>query len=261
MPSSSGMRQIMLWLSVLALSTAQADDCILHLGFNDEPIPPYIERSVPSAGPQGSAFVLVDLAAHQIGCQIVWQPLPILRVLHATSLGDVDGALFYSWTAERARTLIYPQRDEQLDQTRRIATLNYVLYRQRGSAVEWDGVQLRPEGCAVGYNEGWSIIEYLKQHAMTPHTGKGAGPLLKLLAKGRLCAYATLEEAGDAAIAAQPGRFEKMSPPLARKDYYLLFNPAYYRANQSQVEALWTRIGELREQQATVESKRHSESN
>ena len=78
---------------------------------------------------------------------------------------------------------------------------------------------------------------------------------LKLLAKGRLCAYATLEEAGDAAIAAQPGRFEKLSPPLARKDYYLLFNPAYYQAHQSQVEALWRRIGELREQQASPESK------
>ena len=59
----------------------------------------------------------------------------------------------------------------------------------------------------------------------------------------------------DAALAAQPGRFEKMSPPLARKDYYLLFNPAYYQAHPSQVETLWNRIGELREQQAALESE------
>ena len=245
------------WLvwGVLSPSLALAAECQIHLGFNSEPIPPYIERSVPSAGPQGTAFALVDLAAHQTHCRLVWQHLPTLRVVHATELGDVDAALFYSWTAERASKLRYPMHHGQLDPRRRLASLNYVLYRRLDSDVRWDGAQLHPKGCAVGYNEGWSIVDYLKQHQITPHPGKGAEQLLKLLAKGRLCAYATLEEAGDAALAAQPGRFEKMSPPLARKDYYLLFNPAYYQAHSSQVEALWNRIGELRKQQAALESE------
>lgn len=254
------MRVGLLVWGVLSPAVTMAAECQIHLGFNSEPIPPYIERSVPSAGPQGTAFSLVDLAAHQTNCRLVWQHLPTLRVLHATELGDVDAALFYSWTAERASKLSYPMLHDQLDPRRRLATLNYVLYRRLGSDVRWDGTQLQPKGCAVGYNEGWSIVDYLKQHHISAHPGKGAEQLLKLLAKGRLCAYATLEEAGDAAIAAQPGQFEKMSPPLARKDYYLLFNPAYYQAHQSQVEALWTRIGELREQQTATESKRPSES-
>ena len=245
------------WLvwGVLSPSFALAAECQIHLGFNSEPIPPYIERSVPSAGPQGTAFALVDLAAHQTHCRLVWQHLPTLRVVHATELGDVDAALFYSWTAERASKLRYPMHHGQLDPRRRLASLNYVLYRRLDSDVRWDGAQLHPKGCAVGYNEGWSIVDYLKQHQITPHPGKGAEQLLKLLAKGRLCAYATLEEAGNAALAAQPRRVEKMSLPLARKDYYLLFNPAYYQAHSSQVEALWNRIGELREQQAALESE------
>ena len=255
------MRVGLLVWGVLSPAVTMAAECQIHLGFNSEPIPPYIERSVPSAGPQGTAFSLVDLAAHQTNCRLVWQHLPTLRVLHATELGDVDAALFYSWTAERASKLSYPMLHDQLDPRRRLATLNYVLYRRLGSDVRWDGTQLQPKGCAVGYNEGWSIVDYLKQHHISAHPGKGAEQLLKLLAKGRLCAYATLEEAGDAAIAAQPGQFEKISPPLARKDYYLLFNPAYYQAHQSQVEALWTRIGELREQQTVTESKRPNESN
>lgn len=255
------MRVGLLVWGVLSPAVTMAAECQIHLGSNSEPIPPYIERSVPSAGPQGTAFSLVDLAAHQTNCRLVWQHLPTLRVLHATELGDVDAALFYSWTAERASKLSYPMLHDQLDPSRRLATLNYVLYRRLGSDVRWDGTQLQPKGCAVGYNEGWSIVDYLKQHHISAHPGKGAEQLLKLLAKGRLCAYATLEEAGDAAIAAQPGQFEKISPPLARKDYYLLFNPAYYQAHQSQVEALWTRIGELREQQTATESKRPNESN
>ena len=245
------------WLvwGVLCPAVTMATECQIHLGFNSEPIPPYIERGVPSAGPQGTAFALVDLAAHQTNCRLVWQHLPTLRVLHATELGDVDAALFYSWTAERASKLSYPMLHDQLDPRRRLATLNYVLYRRHGSDVRWNGIQLTPQGCAVGYNEGWSIVDYLKQFNMTPHSGKGAEQLLKLLAKGRLCAYATLEEAGDAAIAAQAGQFDKLSPPLLRKDYYLLFNPGFYQANQPVVEALWDHIGTLREAQNTSESK------
>ncbi len=242
-------------LTMLLATPVMANDCRITIGYNDEPIPPHIERNVPSAGPQGTAFALVEQAALQSGCQIVWQHLPTLRVLHAANIGDVDAALFYSWTLDRASKLSYPMRNGQLDSDRRLATLNYVLYRQRGSAVEWDGAQLRPEGCAVGYNEGWSVSEYLKQFQMNAHAGKGADALLKLLAKGRLCAYATLEEAGDTAIATRSDQFEKLSPPLARKDYYLLFNPRFYHALQPQIEALWDRIGELREQQATTESK------
>ncbi|MFC3912041.1 hypothetical protein ACFOSS_00980 [Pseudaeromonas sharmana] len=236
---------------LLTVLTVDAKECLLHLGFNDEPIPPYIERSVPSAGPRGTAFALVDLAAHQVGCQIFWQPMPSLRVLHDAIGGEIDGALFYSWTTERARQLVFPMRHGQLDPGRRLATLNYVLYRRLGSNVQWNGVQLTPQGCAVGYNEGWSVVDYLSQFRMNAHAGKGAEALLKLLAKGRLCAYATLEEAGDAAIARQSGQFEKLSPPLLRKDYYLLFNPTYYQAHQAEVEALWSRIGALRESLAT----------
>ena len=82
------------------------------------------------------------------------------------------------------------------------------------------------------------IVEFLQQHKISSHPGKGPGQLLKLLAKGRLCAYATLEEAGDTAIAAQTEQFEKLAPPLARKDYYLLVNPHFYHALQPQIEAL-----------------------
>lgn len=246
---------VFLGLTTLLTMPVAAHECSITIGYNDEPIPPHIERNVPSAGPQGTAFVLVEQAAKQIGCQIVWQHLPTLRVLHAATIGDVDAALFYSWTSERASKLSYPMRSGQLDPDRRLATLNYVLYRQRGSAIEWDGTQLRPEGCAVGYNEGWSIVEFLQQHKISSHPGKGPGQLLKLLAKGRLCAYATLEEAGDTAIAAQTEQFEKLAPPLARKDYYLLVNPRFYHALQPQIEALLDRIGELRAEQDSAESK------
>lgn len=241
------------WLLLMS-APLPAQECWLTIAYNDEPIPPYIKRDVPSAGPQGESFALVDLAAHRLGCQIHWQRLPTLRVLHDVTLGEVDAALFYSWTPERGQTLRYPQRDGKLDPARRLARLNYVLYRKQGAAVSWNGEQLQPRHCRVGYNAGWSISLYLEERQLNLHPGDGAMQLLRLVHKERLCAYATLDAAGDAAIAAWPGQFEKMQPPLLTKDYYLPFNPGYYQRHPERVEALWQQIGVLREAGATTVS-------
>lgn len=231
----------------LLCTQAQAA-CLITLGYHDEPIPPHIERAVPSAEPQGRAIELVTQAARELGCLIVWQRLPNLRVLHATIHEQSDGALFYSWTKARSQQLIYPQKDGHLDVSRRLATLNYVLYRRQGSDVDWDGKTLTPHACVVGFNEGWSIGSYLDERGI-PHSGANDSEHnLKRLEKGRICAYATLEESGDAAIAHFPGRFEKLPISLLRKDYFLVFNPFYYRQHSQQVEQLWNKIGRLREQ-------------
>ena len=248
-PASTSARSTLLPLLCAGLLFAQAQAaCLITLGYHDEPIPPYIERAVPSAEPQGSAIQLVTQAAREQGCLIVWQRLPNLRVLHATIHEQSDGALFYSWTKARSQQLIYPQQDGRLDASRRLATLNYVLYRRQGSDAHWDGQTLTPHACVVGFNEGWSIGSYLHERGI-PHSGAtGSEHNLKRLDKGRICAYATLEASGDAAIAHFPGRFEKLPIPLLRKDYFLVFNPFYYQQHRPQVEQLWNKIGQLREQ-------------
>lgn len=222
-------------------------NCRYTIGYNDEPIPPYIERNQPSSGPLGSAFTLVNNAAKRLGCQIRWQYLPNLRVLHDASLGSIDGAIFYAWTPEREQALVYPKRQGTVDKERRVATLNYVLYHKKGSEVYWNGSRLQPHSCHIGFNEGWSIGVDLKERGMHGESGKNTEQNLKKLDKGRICAYATLEEAGDAAIANFPGRpFEKLLTPLSRKEYYLIFNPEVYRQQSQVIEQLWDEIGRER---------------
>jgi polar amino acid transport system substrate-binding protein len=241
----------------LLLAQAQAE-CLITLGYNDDPIPPYIERPVPSAGPQGCAIQLVTQAARELKCLIVWQRLPNLRVLHETIHQQTDGALLYSWTGERSKALVYPQRNGALDASRRVTTLNYMLYRRQGSNLDWDGQALTPAACVVGFNRGWSIGSYLDEQAIPHSSGNDSEHNLKRLEKGRICAYATLEESGDAAIAHFPGRFEKLPIPLLRKDYFVVFNPFYYQQHSQQVEQLWNKIGQLRD---SALSPRKTESN
>lgn len=51
-----------LWLLALIPLSSWAS-CRFIIGYNDEPIPPYILRNQASAAPQGSIFTWVDVAA------------------------------------------------------------------------------------------------------------------------------------------------------------------------------------------------------
>ena len=223
--------------------------CHYTIGYDFAPIPPFINPP-DSEGHRsaGSAIDLVSQAASVLGCSIHWQPLPNMRVFHLLSNNQIDGAILYSWNPERDQLYIYPKRDGKVDSERRIATLNYVLYRKKGSTLQWDGLTYTQLSCPIGFNEGWSIGADLDHHGVMVESAKDAEQNLKKLEKGRICGYATLEEAGDSAIAHYPGAlFEKLSVPFSRKEYYLLFNQTFYRNHSQQIETLWSQIGKLRD--------------
>lgn len=222
--------------------------CNYRIGYDVAPIPPFIyapgDNSHHSAG---LAIDLVTQAAAKQGCDISWLPLPTMRVFHLLANGQLDGALFYSWNPERDKLYIYPKQDGKVDSERRIVTLNYVLYKKKGSPLQWDGHSYAQLSCPIGFNDGWSIGADLAAHGITIESAKDAEQNLKKLEKGRICGYATLQEAGDSAIARYPDAiFERVPAPLSRKEYYLLFNQHFYHQHQRQIETLWKQIGELR---------------
>ena len=223
--------------------------CHYTIGYDFAPIPPFINP--PDNEGHASADIAIDLvsqAASELGCSIHWQPLPNLRVFHLLANGQIDGALFYSWNPERDQLYAYPKQGNKVDSERRIATLNYVLYKKKGSPLQWDGHTYTQLSCPIGFNEGWSIGADLAQHGVLVENAKDAEQNLKKLEKGRICGYATLEEAGDSAIARYPeALFEKLPLPLSRKKYYLLFNHTLYLKQRQSIEALWSQIGRLRD--------------
>ena len=233
---------------LLALLPLQSQAlCSLTIGYGEEPIPPFINQTdtVPPPEP-GRSISLVTRAANNMGCQIHWLVLPNMRVLHATQNGQLDGALFYSWDAERDKLFIYPKQQGVVDTRRSLATLDYMLYKRADSPLTWDGHDYRRLTCLIGYNKGWSIGADLADHGVRVESAKSAGQNLKKLEKGRICGYATLEQAGDDAIAHYPGQpFAKLPLPLTRKAYYLIFNSKSYQRHTPRIEALWDEIGRL----------------
>lgn len=231
-----------------AIPLSSSAHCNYRIGYDAAPVPPFIYA--PGDADHHSAGLAIDLvsqAAAELGCTINWQPLPNMRVFHLLSNNQIDGALFYSWNPERDKLYVYPKREGKVDNTRRITTLNYVLYRKKGSTLQWDGHTYTQLSCPIGFNEGWSIGADLALHGILVESARDAEQNLKKLEKGRICGYATLEEAGDSAIALYPDAvFEKLPTPLSRKEYYLLFNQPAYQSHKAQIETLWDHIGELR---------------
>lgn len=224
--------------------------CSLTIGYGADPIPPFIHKpdSTQHHSP-GESILLVTQAAKNIGCQIHWLALPNMRVLHATQNGQLDGALFYSWNAERDKHFIYPKQQGVVDTRRRLATLDYMLYKRTDSQLTWDGHTYQQLTCLIGYNEGWSIGADLTRHGVAVESAKSAEQNLKKLEKGRICGYATLEQAGDDAIAHYPvNLFAKLPIPLTRKEFYLIVNPGSYQRQTPRIEALWDEIGRLSEE-------------
>ena len=240
-------RNLLLFFLLALLPLRSLAHCSLTLGYGAEPIPPFINKpdSAHRNAP-GESILLVTQAANNIGCQIHWLALPNMRVLHATQNGQLDGALFYSWTAERDKLFIYPKQQGVVDTRRSLAALDYMLYRRADTPLTWDGHDYRQLTCLIGYNEGWSIGADLVKHGVQVESAKSAEQNLKKLEKGRICGYATVEQAGDDAIAHYSGHpFAKLPIPLTRKAFYLILNPKSYQRQTPGIEALWDEIGRL----------------
>ncbi|MES2127489.1 MAG: hypothetical protein V4463_09480 [Pseudomonadota bacterium] len=129
-------------LSALFLACHATLACELEFAYLNQPSLPFISASAPDEALPGLAVDLVRAAAASIGCTARFVRRPGKRVLAETAAGLHAGALMYSLNDERARKLVFPMADGKLDAERRMARLNYYLYRPVGAALDWDGKRL-----------------------------------------------------------------------------------------------------------------------
>jgi polar amino acid transport system substrate-binding protein len=172
------------------------------------------------------------------------------RVLRSVELGEVDGAILFSFDAERGRLMTYPMKGEQPDATRRLATLSYYLYRRRGGSINWDGTTLsNPENLTVGINAGFAIADMLAHLGIKLEDVQTTEQNLGKLRLGRIGAYAMQEHIADPAIKQKhlENEIEKLPAPLATKHYYLTFSHKFYAAHPEIAEKIWSAIAEQRD--------------
>jgi len=236
-------------VALLMGTAAQAQQsCVIRLAYNEVAAPPYYfgdrGKTPPNPGP---AIELVDLAAKQLGCQITWQRKPLKRIIRELEANAIDATLALSYSKERTRFWVYPLKGEVPDASLALWTLSYHFYVKRGSTLSWDGQQFNRPPRRVGANAGYSVVSDLAKLGLVAEEAPGDLNNLGKLVHERIEAYAGQSLFVDQ-LREQPEfqGLERLEPPIVRKDYFLVFSHAYYRANPDTVNKLWRLIPELK---------------
>jgi polar amino acid transport system substrate-binding protein len=196
------------------------------------------------------AVEIVSLAAAQAGCTVHLTRLSNLRALRAVESGENDGAILFSYDAERGRLMTYPMKGDQPDAARRLATLSYYLYRRKGGSINWDGVTLsNPENLPIGINTGFSIADLLTRFGARLDEVQTTEQNLGKLRLGRIGAYAMQEHIADPVIRQMhlENEIEKLPVPLSTKNYYLAFSHKFQAAHPDVAEKIWSIIADQRD--------------
>ncbi|HSY30180.1 MAG TPA: hypothetical protein VK832_21885 [Burkholderiaceae bacterium] len=250
--SISSMFRVHLLAGFVALLLAPASfACEVSLAYGDSPSAPFVvggNLAIPAK--PGIVIEIVKAAVIDAGCTVKLTRLPGQRVLRAMEIGDFDGAIMFSHSAQRARAMDYPAKDGTPDSARRLVTLRYFLYRRKGDQISWDGAILNnPGGLPIGINYGYSIGELLVKLGSRTEEVKTTEQNLGKLRLGRIAGYAMQEHIADAMIQSlhYENEIEKLPVPLSTKDYFLTFSRMFYLAHPELAEKIWTLIGEKRD--------------
>lgn len=234
---------------LLATGTARAAET-MRIAYEDRAQPPYYfgDGAVVDPVAPGIAVELIKMAAAQAGIEVQFLRMPWTRCLTSLQKGEVDAIFNSSYKEDRLVYGLYPLHDGKADAARRTTTMSYILYRLKGSTVGWTGSAFTNLNGAVGVPAGFSIMDDLSKMGVKVEGGPETGANFRKMIAGRLAAVAAQDVSGDALLASgQFPQVERVTPPLATKDYFMQISHQYYAAHHDLAERLWSAIGSLRE--------------
>jgi len=235
-----------LGLALTGPSWAQGNAGELLLCAEDENSYPWLLRDG-----SGLNMLMVQRVGQRVGLAVKVELQPWRRCLQSLQENRVDGAFKASFKPERMKIGAYPMRAGQPDASRAMLDESYHLYRLKGSAVGWDGVQVSQLDGPVGAQAGFSIVDLLKRLGLpTDSSAKAPDALLAMLQRGRLAAAALQTSQGDFELGRRPqlaASVERVGPPLLSQPYYLLLSHALVQRDPGLAERIWDAVAFVRE--------------
>ena len=254
MPRSRLLATLMaLMLCCAVLAPAQA--ITLRLCTMDSAVLPYI---TPDG--QGSADLLVRMAAQELDITVTYQPAPLARCREMLRTGAADGFPASPYIPTLAAELRYPLQHGEIDTSHAIISGRSMVFRRVGSNVEWDGGHFSHLSTPVLVPFGMVMPREKLQTLNVPVDPNGRSMLAnfqKMLA-GRSDLSVALETHGTQLLTLPQfaGKIEMLPIPFIDEHYYLVFSPAFYDAHAQLVEKLWDTISRLRRSPAYLAQQR-----
>lgn len=210
----------------------------------------------------GVSVEILKKIGEGLGLKIKFARMPWKRVLSSIESGSVDGLFEISFKEERMKLGMYPMKSEKPDESKRIATIRYVLYTKKDSPVKWDGKNFSNLKRSIGAPSGYSIVDDLKNKNVKVETSPSTKNDMKKLLAGRIDGIAALEYAGDNIIKHDKElqkNIKKHEIPLAVKDYYLIFSHKFYKENKELAQKIWDEIETIREKELDKLTRKYYE--
>lgn len=230
----------------------------LRLCFESATIQPW-----RTAEGRGLNFDLLQQVSQLVGVPFVYQALPWKRCLANLQANEVDGAFAASFSEERLELGAYPG-GKVVDPSKRMHTDRYVLFRRKGSAVQWDGKQITNLDGPVGVQLGYSIGAQLRGWGVVvEESNQGALALARRLMLGRVAAVA-MGGSDAAMVSVQPevaAQLEELPIPLTEKSYYLLLSHQLASTQSELALRIWKAIETVRNSAAYRRQERQAMEN
>jgi polar amino acid transport system substrate-binding protein len=203
-----------------------------------------IDRKKP-----GLTLELLRLVGERLGIEFTYKRMPWKRGLYLLEKNEVDGIFHASYKKEREAVGVYPKLDGKPDESRAIFFQSYVLYKPKGSLIEFDGKEITNADGDIGVISNYAIADDLRQKGYEIKESKTQKINFDKLAKGRIVAFAMLENMGDDYLIRNSDIYTnivKVQPPLSTKAYHLLFSHGFMEENRDLAARIWDTIAEIK---------------
>ncbi len=202
---------------------------------------------------------IVKESVKGLDVDLVFTYAPRARCLLRAKKNDVD-AVYAAVTNDRKDFLNFPLTQlKNEDRSRAIGTVQYKIYKQKSSNVNWDGkIFTNLAGNSIGVQRGLQIEQTLRDNKVKVDGDLVSTPEQNLtkLHMGRIVAAAVEEVAADDFIkSAGFSDIVKFEKSYSQSDVYLSFSNNFFRKHQALSEKIWDNVKINRKKIKTIPAK------
>ncbi len=205
---------------------------------------------------EGLTGRLIRKAAQQSGIAVSFVARPVTRCREEIRAGVSDAFPTTPFTPSLTPFMAFPMRQgkAEADPERAVLVARAMVFRRKGSKVDWDGTRFTGLERPVLVPFGAALLVDRLMAMQLPVDDKGktlAGSFAKLIAE-RGDAVVGAEHSGLAQLAIPPmsEKIDMLPIPFSEEPYYMAVSQAFYAANPGKMEQLWTAISRIRNSDA-----------
>ena len=197
----------------------------------------------------GLAIDALKSIEKEFDLNFIFKREPGTRGQNKLKYDKVDLLLFASYKKAREEIGVYPKTaDGKVDTDKRSMNLSYMLYKLKGSSLDWDGEKFINLTGSIGATRGYSIVKVLKKLGVkVKENNLNNTDILKLI-KGRIQGVVNQSSKIDLYLSENPklaSQVEKVKTPVKTKPYYMLFSKGFYKNNPKLTNKIWESLKHL----------------